>query len=211
MELSKIISTSVAIGALAFASFSYATLIELNIKSGTTDIDISAPNAVGFSTFSGTLVDGWTVNTNTALAGSYALAPDIFSLSTTASQTPGSNLDLTITAIATNFTDPGNMSAHFAAIGADNTVSIDYKLSADITNTWLSVANYNASTGATALNVGFGAAPLTSYDLRIQQIFSATTNGSSASVAVPEPSIIALFGLGLVGMGVATRRKQKQA
>ncbi len=30
-------------------------------------------------------------------------------------------------------------------------------------------------------------------------------------VAIPEPSIIALFGLGLVGMGVATRRKQKQA
>jgi hypothetical protein len=209
MELSKIISTSVAIGALAFASFSYAIPISLNVNSGVTDVNLSGTDIVSYVSPAGAFA-GWAVDVNIALAGDLAVAPDIFSLNTTAVRY-ASGPDLTITAIAEGFTDLGTMSAHFASIGADNTVSIDYKLSADLTNTWLSVANYNASTGATALNVGFGAAPSTSYDLRIQQIFAATTSGSSSSVAVPEPSIIALFGLGLVGMGVATRRKQKQA
>jgi hypothetical protein len=207
MELSKIISTSVAIGALAFASFSYAIPISLNISSGASNFTENGTNYVQFDSDDDGTVNGWNVVVSTALAGDWAIVPDIFSLSTLASKNGGS--DLTVTATATGFTDLGNMSARFASIGADNTVSIDYKLSAD--SAWLSLANYNISAGASALNVGFGAAPLTSYDLRIQQIFTTGTGGASASVAVPEPSIIALFGLGLVGMGVATRRKQKQA
>jgi hypothetical protein len=206
MELSKIISTSVAIGALAFASFSYAIPISLNVSSGATSVNKYGTDIISYASPVGAFA-GWTIDVNIALAGDLAVAPDIFSLNTTAVRSGGPAL--TITAIAEGFTDLGTMSARFASIGADNTVSIDYKLSAD--STWLSVANYNLLAGASAQNVLFGAAPLSSYDLRIQQVFTTGTGGASASVSIPEPSIIALFGLGLVGMGVATRRKQKQA
>jgi hypothetical protein len=207
MELSKIISTSVAIGALAFASFSYAIPISLNVNSGVTDVNLSGTDIISYVSPAGAFA-GWAVDVNIALAGDLAVVPDIFSLNTTAVRY-AAGPDLTITAIAEGFTDLGTMSAHFASIGKDNSVSIDYKLSAD--STWLSVANYNVLAGASAQNVLFGAAPLSSYDLRIQQVFTTGTGGASASVSIPEPSIIALFGLGLVGMGVATRRKQKQA
>jgi hypothetical protein len=205
MKFSKILSTSVAIGTLAFASFSYAIPISLNINSGASDVNVYGTDIVSYVSPTGAFA-GWAIDVNVALAGDLAVSPDIFSLNTTAVRTGGPAL--TITAIAEGFTDLGTMSARFASIGADNTVSIDYKMSAD--STWLSLANYNILAGASAQNVLFGGAPLSSYDLRIQQVFTTGTGGASASVTIPEPSIVALLGLGLVGMGVATRRKQKQ-
>jgi hypothetical protein len=206
MTLSKILSTSVAIGTLAFGSFSYAIPISLNISSGGTDIDIFGVDIVTFSSVYDNVVDGWDVDINIALAGNSAVAPNIFSLNTTAVKDVGS--DLIITAIATGFTDLGTMSAHFASIGANNIVNIDYTI--DSGTNWLSVADYNTLTNATAANVRFGAAPA-SYDLRIEQVFTNGAAGAVASVSIAEPSVVALLGLGLVGMGVATRRKQKQA
>jgi hypothetical protein len=209
MDLSKIISTSVAIGTLAFASFSYAIPISLNISSGSTDIDVIGVDAVYFSSVNDGVVDGWDVDINIALAGNAAIAPDIFSLNTSATQTPGASNTLTITAIATGFTELGTLAGNFSSISGNNIVNIDYSI--DSGANWMSLANWDALTGDTAASVLFGGAPLVSYDLRIEQVFTQGDSGALASVSVPEPSIVALLGLGLVGMGVATRRKQKQA
>jgi hypothetical protein len=206
MKFSKILSTSVAIGTLTFASFSYAIPLTLNINSGATDITVIGTDSALFSSFYDGMVDGWDVDINIALAGNSAVAPDIFSLNTTAVKA-GTN-DLTITAIGTGFTDLGTLSGNFSSISLGNTVSIDYSLDGI---TWLSLANYDALVGDTDANVIFGSAPSVSYDLRIQKVLTNGESGALASVSVPEPSIVALFALGLVGMGVATRRKQKQA
>jgi hypothetical protein len=209
MELSKIISTSVAIGTLAFASFSYAIPIELTISSGTSTHTVNNDDYVTFDSTTDGAVDGWLIETNTSMAGIFSVAPDIFSLTTSATQAIGASDTLTVTATATGFTNLGTMAGTFASISGNNIVNIDYSI--DGGTNWLSLANYNVSTGDTALYAEFGAAPLGDYDLRIEQIFTQGDSGALATVSVPEPSIVALFGLGLVGMGVATRRKQKQA
>jgi hypothetical protein len=89
-----------------------------------------------------------------------------------------------------------------------DSVDIDYSI--DGGSNWLILSDYNANIGRSSKNVRFGEVPLVDYDLRITQYFT-STSGSFTSVSVLEPSIIALLGLGLVGMGVVTRRRQKAA
>ncbi len=215
MKLSQILSTAVALSALTFANLSSAIPITLSVSTSG-GYSTSQTTTNGHANFFSTSILGWLIDFNVALAGNAATSPDIFSLNTTATKASifdptAPSTDLTITAIATGFTNLGTLGGHFASIGPDNTSAIDYSI--DGGTNWLSLASYNTGVGATAMNVVFGAAPLVSYDLRITQFFTAGSSGSvtSVSVSVPEPSIVALLGLGLIGMGVATRRKKKAA
>ncbi len=126
MELSKIISTSVAIGTLAFAANSFAIPMSLSVttSSGTTilydtiDKTIATADAdTGILDLTGTF-NGWNVTVDQASSApaiSMALSGSIFSLQSNVSAV-GTGGELIIEAIDYGFTDLQALSAYITAI-----------------------------------------------------------------------------------------------
>jgi hypothetical protein len=219
MELSKIISTSVAIGALAFAANSFAVP---TFFSGQADTGAESLNLTDL--YSGGSADSFSV-TNDIFTGSDAFG--IYEFTDAAGIiTLGATLEVLN---ALSFTSGG-------VFGPINLVNVSFdqntglatndltSISALIDNTFGVYALFGTTMvySHASLNIGsadlVGIFDISSSNQGVDFMATFDNNGVDAAlkvaindVAIPEPSIIALFGLGLVGMGVATRRKQKQA
>lgn len=211
MKLSQILSMALAVGALTLSTASSALMITLSSGGDTeTVVDGDAGDSLGSNAISTTLTVGdWdiTVATSVVLDG----PGQIFSLNTTAVDLPPVAIDsLEVVATAESFDDLGTLSAFHSDTSVftefSSKVEIDFGMGAG----WEEISLFTSGAAATGSFDDFNIATGTSdYDLRITQIFSADgAAGGTTAVTVPEPSIIALISLGLVGMGIAARRKQ---
>jgi hypothetical protein len=219
MELSKIITTSVAIGTLAFAANSFAvpTFLLGQAETGAESLNLT-------DLYSGGSADSFSV-TNDLFTGLDAFgiyeftdAAGIITLGATLEVLDSSSVTMDIiTGLPVNKVNVTfDQNTGFATNQFSNATAL-------IDSSFGLYAVFGANTvySHTFLNggadlVGIFNVSSISADLSFMATFD--NGGAEAALkvgindtSIPEPSIIALFGLGLVGMGVATRRKQKQA
>jgi hypothetical protein len=220
MELSKIISTSVAIGTLAFAANSFAVPTYLH---GQADTGAESLNLTDL--YSGGSADSFAVTNNLFSVS------DAFGIYEFTDVGGTINLGATLEVLSANTVTPIGYSG--PSVNQVN-VTFDQNTGYATNDSTLATALIDNTFGVYALfgttmvyshaSLNLGGADLVGiFDISAPfpgLDFEATfdNNGVEAAlkvaindVAIPEPSIIALFGLGLVGAGVATRRKQKQA
>lgn len=221
MKLSKILTTSVALAALSFATASSALYIDFTSGGASTTVtDNGAGDGSGFNniiTFNETVGD-WDVVSG--LSFNKAGPGEIFYLNTSAVDLniPAASLvtatdDLVVTAYAMGLTDKGSLASFNSFVNLTGSASTVLSISMDNGANWDVLSSYTAA-DPSGHGDFFNLASLDGsvFDLKITQTFQAGSNGGAiTTVNVPEPSIIALMGLGLVGMGMASRRKQKKA
>jgi hypothetical protein len=219
MKLSKILSTSVAIGTLSFAANSFAVPTSFASQADTgaeflnlTDL-YSGGAADSFSVTDDLFLgaDAFGIYEFTDVAGVISLGVTLEVLNQSTINTPlfgvpenKVNVSFNqVSGLATN--DLTNATALI-----DSSFGLYAKFGADMVYSHASL-----NPGAADL-VGIFDISSVSQDLSFaatfdnDQVEAYLTVGINDVGIIPEPSIVALFGLGLVGMVVATRRKQKQ-
>jgi hypothetical protein len=219
MELSKIISTSVAIGTLAFAANSFAVPTHMYGQADTgaeslnlTDL-YSGGSADSFSVtddiFAGS--DAFGIYEFTDAAGVISLGASLevlnqFTPTTPIFGSPVNKVNVTFdqfTGLATNV-----KTGLTAAIDSSFGLYAVFGVTTVYSHAFLNISGDDLVGLFNVSNISPDLSFIATFEN--DGIDAALTVGIN-DVAIPEPSIIALFGLGLVGMGVATRRKQKQA
>jgi hypothetical protein len=220
MELSKIISTSIAIGALAFAANSFAVPTHMF---GQADTNAEYLNLTDL--YAGGSADSFAV-TNDLFTGldafgiyEFTNAGGIINLGATlevlnSSSSSGLDIVTNLNVNKVNVTfdqNTGLATNDFSSVSA----MIDSSFGLYAVFGGNTVYSHTYLNGGTDLVGIFNISSL-SPDLNFLATFDNGVTETALKVFVndtriSEPSIVALFGLGLVGMGVATRRKQKQA
>lgn len=178
----------------------------------TTDAD-TASSTTGLLSYSGS-VGGFFINATTALSKPVLHGPDasIFDLNSINVSGQAGQLQIGIT--DTGFTGDHNLSF---GIGGTTDGSISASAYMDLNNIEFGQGTLLGSYSASGLS--FSSNSATTYLSNVTNPFSLTLITSinhqkhgvtsfDAAVSVPEPSVIALFGLGLAGLGVAVRRRK---
>ncbi len=232
MKLSQILSTSVALGALTFAASSFAVpqfAISFDDTStgalGSQELVINDETAADGLNGTPGVVSGFYSTSDLEISSALStIISDPFSLhlNGTLSTLTHEGGEVTIGASVTDMWQDNNWTFSIGGAAADDVSAVAY---IDYNNVLFGEGVLIGS--IELVDVGGGAFSFNSSQLALDpQLFTGeyslsifatlthdgkSTSSFDAAINVPEPSIIALMGLGLIGMGVATRRKQKAA
>ena len=220
MNFSKVISTSVALAALVVSTSSSALL--MTISSGgdmRTIVDSDFDNVIDTRQ---TRINGWEIATSTSVVnhGGY----DIFSMeSSSLDRSTAAFDDLVIVSLHEGFSDLRSLSAYhedtsvLSNITGINSAVFTSLIEIRFDAGWMDLSSFTTEGSAAGGSLfEYGLMSGTSdFDLRITQTFNADDDGFNkaagiTTVKVPEPSIIALMGFGLIGLGFVQRRKTKR-
>lgn len=210
---------ALTVTALAFSGASLALPFTLTIDDTSTsgvDVTLTDTSNTGFLSYN-SMIDGaisdWTVVMSSAVSNPTVSASQnegkVFGVNTL-DIAAGNGGALVITAIDYGFTDYGNLTA--IATGQQVGGTVNTTASVNFGAGWVEIGSFDigALTSESSYLSQTAVAP---YDLKIVTSITLAVGGSTfldTTINVPEPSVIALFGLGLIGIGFAGRRRQSK-
>lgn len=218
----------IAAGAAAFGQASDANAgFALRLDDGVNPAITVSDNGVGdivplsgAITFAGSL-GGWLINVTTGLSGPVLSAPfphlDLNSVNVTSPS--GGNLTIMLTDTDFTFSDP--VAAFVTSLGGTTNGNLSFQVYVNNDNTEFSTAGTKVAdfgpfgSGAFSASAG-GFAPISGpYSVTLVATFAHSRAGQVTSFdgefQIPEPEALAMFGIGLLGMGGLIARRRRTA
>ena len=212
----------IAAGAAGLGQVSDANAaLALRISDGITTNTVTDAGNTGFVNYSGAL-GAWGINVTTGLGGPVLSAPfphlDLNSVNVT---TPNSGGSLTIMLTDTDFNFGGSVAAFVTNLGGTTNGTLNFQVYVNNDNTAFSTAGTKVAdfgplgSGAFSASSG-GFAPISGpYSVTLVATFAHQSAGQVTSFdgefQIPEPEALAMFGIGLLGMGGLIARRRRTA
>jgi len=227
--MNKILLGMAGVAALFMASSSIAGMkMTVTDEVGTSSVNDGGSGYVSYDCNPGFgdpdcgLLSGWTVEASSGIGGPLTSGQHLFDLSldATSSGTPN---PATLTVELTETDLSGFGSAYFLSTGQVTSGSgmVSYELFYDETNNGLKTTSLGDVSTGDFMNGSYGDMGIGQSVFGLDDNFSLTLVATlisnqagtgfstDTSVNIPEPSVLALFGTGLLGLGLARRRMKK--